>query len=176
VKSQPWIRIAAAFPSARDRNLDAPLSYGLDGKSRPADSDLRARVQKLGLPPGSVMAPTAPRMAYLTLRGVSVARALGFLGSPHDLSIVEVHPGAALALGGAPVESIRTFREDLAARDDLLRWLAAQGLEGIGWEVVTTDHSVAACAAAWAAWLWRRGESNWIVPADPPHHPFDFAC
>jgi len=38
------------------------------------------------------------------------------------------------------------------------------------------DHTVAACAAALAAWDWSRGKGRWVHPADPPAHPYDFAC
>ena len=54
--------------------LDAPLSYNPGGGDRPADKDLRSRLMNAGLAPGSVMAPTMTRMAYLTLRGMAVAR------------------------------------------------------------------------------------------------------
>lgn len=47
--------------------LDAPLSYNRGGGDRPADKELRGRLVKAGLPPGSVMAPTMTRMACLTL-------------------------------------------------------------------------------------------------------------
>ena len=53
--------------------LDAPLSYNDGGKDRPSDSELRSRIVAAGLRSGSVMTPTMTRMAYLTLRGISVA-------------------------------------------------------------------------------------------------------
>ena len=54
--------------------LDAPLSYNDGGGDRPADRLLRARAVAAGLLPGSIMPPTLTRMAYLTLRGITVAR------------------------------------------------------------------------------------------------------
>ena len=156
--------------------LDAPLSYGALGGQRRSDAELRERVVKAGLAPGSVMAPTAPRMAYLTLRGLSVARGLQYLGGPGQLRVVETHPGAALALGGAPIDAIRGFRESLNDRERLLRFLTDRGLRSIKRDLIHTDHSVAACAAAWATWRWMKGESAWLYPAEPPNHPFDFAC
>jgi predicted nuclease with RNAse H fold len=156
--------------------LDAPLSYGITGGQRESDAALRARTIEAGLPPGSVMAPTAPRMVYLTLRGLAVARGSQLLGGPGEVRVVETHPGAAMALAGAPIDAVRGFRENLENRRHLLQWLTDQGLRGIGRHLVTSDHSVAACAAAWATWRWSRGESTWLYPAEPPHHPFDFAC
>ena len=47
------------------------------------------------------------------------------------LRSVEVHPGACLALRGAPVAQIRRMRTDELARRELLRWLEGQGLLGI---------------------------------------------
>lgn len=156
--------------------LDAPLSYGSKGGQRESDAALRAKAIQAGLLPGSIMAPTAPRMAYLTLRGLAVARGMQLLPGPGRLRVVETHPGAALALGGAPVDAVRGFRDSQADRDRLVRWLGDQGLRGVECEFVTTDHSLAACAAAWATWRWNRGQANWVFRADPPHHPFDFAC
>lgn len=156
--------------------LDAPLSYGSKGGQRESDAALRAKVVEAGLPPGSVMPPTAPRMVYLTLRGLAVARGLQLLGGPGQIRVVETHPGAAMALGGAPIDAVRAFRDSQEDRDRLVRWLMNQGLRGIECEFVTTDHSIAACAAAWATWRWNQGQPNWVFRAAVPHHPFDFAC
>lgn len=73
--------------------IDAPLSYNPGGGDRPCDSDLRRRCIEAGMHPGSVMAPTMTRMAYLTLRGISVARSLESIPKAPP-RIVEVHPGA----------------------------------------------------------------------------------
>lgn len=156
--------------------LDAPLSYGSKGGQRKSDAALRSRAVEAGLPPGSVMAPTAPRMAYLTLRGFAVARGLQLLGGRGQLRMVETHPGAALALGGAPVDAVRGFRDSEEDRDRLVHWLREQGLRGLECEFIRTDHSLAACAAAWATWRWNQGQPSWVFRAEAPHHPFDFAC
>lgn len=141
--------------------LDAPLSYGSGGGQRESDAALRVKVVEAGLLPGSVMAPTAPRMAYLTLRGLAVVRGLHLLGGPGELRVVETHPGAAMALGGAPIDAVRGFRDDIDDRERLLQWLTDKGLRGIlSKKALYTDHSVAACAAAWAAWRWLRKEST----------------
>ena len=54
--------------------LDARLSYNIGGGDRPGDAALRAAIIAAGLRPGTVMAPTFSRMAYLTLRGITVSR------------------------------------------------------------------------------------------------------
>lgn len=154
--------------------LDAPLSYSPAGGSRESDARLRKRIVQEGLPPGSVMAPSAPRMGFLTLRGVAVSRMLGQY-RPHA-RIVEVHPGAALVLHGAPVASVREMKAERRARRELLEWLEGQGLEGLSGKSDLDDHAVAACAAAFAAWKWQQGASKWRYAADPPCHPYDFAC
>lgn len=155
--------------------LDAPLSYNPGGGDRPGDAALRERITAAGLHPGSVMTPTMTRMAYLTLRGITVTRLLSSLSEPHP-RMVEVHPGAALALRGANVPDVRSFKVDPGALQRLLGWLFRQGINLSGVQKEAGDHHVAACAAALAAWKWDKGESAWRHPADPPHHPFDLAC
>ena len=124
--------------------------------------------------PGSVMAPTLTKMAYLTLRGMAVSR---FLEShPSKISIVEVHPTGSMALRGAPVDSIKEMKKSSGAKQTLLQWLENQGLKGIDLSGSGSDHYVAACAAALAAWKWHLGESVWIYKAELPFHPYDFVC
>lgn len=154
--------------------IDAPLSYGDRGGDRPGDKALRAAIQGAGLSGGSVMAPTSPRMAYLTLRGVGLSRALLFAGG--DLRVVEVHPGAALVLGGAAVAEVRRVKADAGSRAAVVGWLGSVGVEQLPAEIAATDHEVMAAAAAWAAWRWATGRPSWSWPASPPCHPFDFAC
>lgn len=154
--------------------LDAPLSYNPGGGDRLSDRDLRQAVMKAGLHPGSVMTPTMTKMAYLTLRGMGIARLVAAVGSA-GFSVVEVHPGGAMALGGADVEAVKAMKTDGAARQGLLAWLAGEGLQGVK-RANVSDHYVAACACALAAWKWSRGRSVWYWPACTPHHPYDFAC
>lgn len=155
--------------------IDAPLSYNPGGGDRPADRELRERVVQAGLAPGSVMAPTMTRMAFLTLRGIALARALQLL--PGRIAVVEVHPWAALALRAAPAKLLRELRRTPAARQRALKWLGRRGLRGAPPSlVIRSPHALAACAAAWAAWKWSRKEAAWLAPACPPWHPFDFAC
>ncbi|WP_019591757.1 DUF429 domain-containing protein [Thioalkalivibrio sp. ALE20] len=161
-------------PAAAVVGLDAPLSYSPTGGSRTSDQSLRRLAVECGLPAGTVMAPSAPRMSYLTLRGVAVSRMLA--SERPDARVAEVHPTVAMALGGASVESLKAMKHAADARRELLAWLDRQGLNGVLDLADASDHSVAACAAAWAAWQWSRGRSSWIHPAEPPEHPYDFAC
>lgn len=153
--------------------MDAPLSYAPRGGLREADAELQERAVAAGLRPGAVMPPTMTRMAYLTLRGLAVSRLLERL--PASIRIVEVHPGACMALRGAPVVSVRRLKRQRRDRHTLLHWLRTQGLREIPPEAAHWDHSVAACAAALAAWQWSRGNPVWCHPAEPPHHPYDYA-
>lgn len=156
--------------------IDAPLSYNISGGDRPSDSFLRKIITEVGLHHGSIMVPTMTRMVYLTLRGISLARLLQSIQTGFPLSLVEVHPGAAMALRDAPIEVVRGFKHDLQARIVLLKWLDQQGLRNIDTNKNPSDHYVAACAAALAAWKWRSKEPKWLHEAKPPFHPFDFAC
>ncbi|WP_017942529.1 MULTISPECIES: DUF429 domain-containing protein [unclassified Thioalkalivibrio] len=162
------------IPAGAIVGLDAPLSYWPTGGSRTSDQSLRRVAVEHGLPAGTVMAPSAPRMAYLTLRGVAVSRMLG--SERPDARLVEVHPTVAMVLRGASVATLKAMKHEPEARRELLAWLEGQGLHGVCDLDQASDHSVAACAAALAAWQWRQGKPAWIHPAEPPLHPFDFAC
>jgi len=155
--------------------IDAPLSYNEGGGDRPADRDLRRRIVASGLASGSVMPPTLTRMAYLTLRGVCVARTLG-MSLPVPPAIVEVHPGAAMVLRGAPSDAVRSMKTSAPGRRRLLRWLEEEGLHGVAVDRDSSDHYVAACAAALSAWKWHTGNPAWIQRAELPHHPFDYVA
>lgn len=153
--------------------LDAPLSYEPGGGLRLRDRSLRERIVASGMRHGSVMPPTFNRMAYLTLRGLGVSRLLATL-DPVRVQVLEVHPGAAFCLRGAPLESVRSFKKRAEHRPPLLDWLATQGVRSLP-DADPSDHFVAACGAALAAWDWSRGRSVWLAPPEPPFHPFPFA-
>jgi predicted nuclease with RNAse H fold len=155
--------------------IDAPLSYNSNGGDRPSDSELRRLVHVQGGRVG-IMPPTMIRMVYLTLRGLQLTRLLESLKPHYNLGLVEVHPGACLSLRGADVNDVRKFKTEPLARGRLLDWLEAKGLKGICRAETVTDHYVAACGAALAAWQWGLGKSVWCFPANPPHHPYDFVC
>ena len=155
--------------------IDAPLSYNPGGGDRKSDKDLRKHIIAKGMPSGSVMPPTLNKMAYLTLRGISVCR---FLESHPNkkINILEVHPSGAMALRGAPIKSIRKMKSSTRAKQTLLHWLENQGFNGINLSGSVSDHYVAACAAALAAWKWHLGESVWVFKSEMPFHPYDFVC
>jgi len=155
--------------------LDAPLSYQPGGGDRPADKELRKRIVEAGMRPGSVMAPTATKMAYLTLRGISVARLLNTI-QPNAPKIVEVHPGGTLALRGVDIAALKDMKGTVAARMRLLNWLEVKGLAGVSRIAAPGPDIVPACAAAFAAWKWSVGSVIWLRPACPPFHPYDLAC
>lgn len=156
--------------------LDAPLSYQPGGGDRARDAELRHAIIAVGMHPGSVMAPTATRMVYLTLRGVVVAAHLRGLNARHSVDVVEVHPGATMDLRGAPLNSVTTYKDSAASRTELLRWLGSAGLANLVAPDECSSHFVSACAAALGAWNWRQGLSAWIVSAEKPWHPYDFSC
>jgi predicted nuclease with RNAse H fold len=155
--------------------IDAPLSYNANGGDRPSDRELRHLILDRGARVG-IMPPTMIRMVYLTLRGVVLTRLFESQSPEHKLEIVEVHPGASMILRGADMEQVRTFKFEPSARQNLLNWLETKGLQGISSVVDPSDHYVAACAAALAAWQWAIGKSIWRSAKAPPHHPYDFAC
>jgi predicted nuclease with RNAse H fold len=154
--------------------IDAPLSYNVGGGDRASDADLRKKIISSGLRSGSVMSPTMNRMVYLTLRGISIARLL--IAIDEKIKIVEVHPGATMALRGAAINAVVAFKNNKKSRWDLLAWLEKQGLKKAANIKDPTDHYVAACASALAAWKWYQNESVWLHPAEQPLHPFDYAC
>jgi predicted nuclease with RNAse H fold len=155
--------------------IDAPLSYNLSGGDRPSDKELRRIVKEKGGSAG-IMPPTMMRMVYLTLRGVTLTRLFESFKSEYQIQIVEIHPGACMILHGADVKVVKAFKKDVDARKQLLHWLESKGIKGISDGELHADHYVAACAAAFGAWQWKLGKSTWKFAANPPHHPYDFAC
>lgn len=150
--------------------IDAPLSYQPGGGDRPADRALRQRIVKAGMRSGSIMTPTMTRMVYLTLRGVSISRGL------QNAHIVEVHPGAAIGLRASDLDSVLTYKSDIASRYELRSFLESEGITGIPEEALQSSHSFDACLAAYAAWKWQQGKSAFLYQAEPPFHPFDMSC
>ena len=135
--------------------LDAPLSYEPGGGMRDGDSELQKKLIAKGMAPGSVMAPTMTRMCYLTLRGMTVARMLTALEGQHPVSVVEVHPGAAFVLGGAPAHLVKQMKGDPHARYTLHQWLQDQKVHSLSSETYLNEHLLAAAACALAAWRWK---------------------
>ena len=156
--------------------LDAPLSYQPGGGLRQRDRLLRELIVARGMRHGAVMPPTFNRMAYLTLRGLGVARLLSAL-DPVRVQTIEVHPGASFCLRGAPLASVLAFKKKKQPehRETLLGWLSSQGIRALP-SSEASSHFVAATGAAFAAWEWSRGKSVWFAAPEPPFHPFPFAC
>ncbi len=165
---------AVAKAGSATIGIDAPLSYNPGGGDRPSDAELRRRVREKGRV--GIMPPTLIRMVYLTLRGIALTRMLESLKPKADLRIVEVHPGAAMLLRGAPPADVAAFKGNASARLRLLDWLQAMELRDLSRPELPSDHFVAACAASLAAWQWAIGTPAWCAPAQPPTHPYDFAC
>ena len=159
-------RIAAWAPDVVVA-LDAPLSYQPGGGDRAADRALRQRIRAFGTTV-SVMTPTMTRMAYLTLRGLAVARLITTLRP--QARIVETHPAAHLLLAGAPPHDVVALKSDAAARSRLVQWMSERGMGSV--PEVDGDHEVAAIAAARAAWAWAQGNAHWETPGDGVLHPF----
>jgi hypothetical protein len=118
------------------------------------------------------------RMAYLTLRGVSLTRLLLHPGAALHVSpeIVEVYPAGSLLLRGAPDDAVRDMRSSPAARSRLLAFLREHTGADLPDDLAESDHAIAAGAGALAALDVARGRAAWRFPADPPHHPFAFIC
>jgi predicted nuclease with RNAse H fold len=147
--------------------LDAPLSYNPGGGDRPADRALRAALTDAGGRSSSVMPPTMTRMAYLTLRGMTIARLLEDELGLDRSRVAEVHPASALVLRGAAPEDVAAIKESKAARRRIAEWM------GLPEAVAGSDHLVAAAAAALAVVGWQSGAPAFRHPADRPHHPYD---
>ena len=129
--------------------LDAPLSSGKGLRLRDINLRDHLRVVCPGLE-RMVMPPTAPRMVYLSLRGIRVAHLLERYGGP-GVQVVETHPGAAMAFRGVPLAALRHKRNDEGAHP-LRGWLAASSFGGAVASLVKSDHDIDACAAALAVW------------------------
>jgi len=152
--------------------LDAPLSYNPGGGDRPAERSLRTALTEAGGTSSSVMPPTMTRMAYLTLRGISLARLLEHTLGLGPSRIVEVHPTSALVLGGAEADDVDALKIERAARRRIVTWLNQEGgLRGLPDGIADSDHLVAAASVAMAMLRWRRGSPAFEHPADPPIHP-----
>lgn len=149
--------------------LDAPLSYEPGGGDRSRDAALRAALRPYGMT-SSVMSPTMTRMSYLTLRGVSVARLMG-AGAP-KARVCEVHPGAACVLRGLDPTVAKGWKRGREARIHTLGWLE-QWVKALPHDrLAASDHLTAATGAAVAAWSWAHAKPAFIVPPEPPWHPF----
>ncbi|MCA1032873.1 DUF429 domain-containing protein [Bacillus timonensis] len=160
--------------------IDAPLSYNDGGGDREGDRDLRRFIVSLGMKSGSIMPPTFNRMVYLTLRGIKLSREIENLNTPNSISIAEVHPGAVIGsrLQKEDIEFALIYKQQREARRFIRNWFTDQRLIEIPVEIEEESHSIDACAAALGAWHWKDPsyKPKWILPALPPHHPYDYCC
>ncbi len=160
--------------------IDAPLSYQDGGGDRTSDKELRKYIVSLGMKSGSIMPPTFNRMIYLTLRGIKLTREIGALHTTFPVSIVEVHPGAAMGsrVSEKELEYVLTYKQNLTARIYLKNWFEQQKVLKLPNGVENESHTIDSCAAALAAWHWADEtlEPKWINSAQPPLHPFDYCC
>jgi uncharacterized protein len=160
--------------------LDAPLSYQDGGGDRQADKRLRSYITRLGMNSASIMSPTMNRMAYLTLRGISLTRSVESLRTKNPVKMVEVHPGAVMGTR-ITQELFPYLLQYKKEKESLLRifeFLQTTDLNTLPEEVKETTHAIDSCAAALGAWYWGDPylEPNWCWKAEPPHHPYDFCC
>jgi predicted nuclease with RNAse H fold len=156
--------------------IDAPLSYGDTGGQRVSDQELRHLLIEKGMPSGTVMAPTAPRMVYLTLRGIRLAIGIASIHYPNSITVIEVHPAGVFALRGVNPTDIRTRNSDPGTFNRFLDWLGNQGLTDLPRDMVVSAHFLDSCACALAVWKWKHQMAVWDFPAQPPLHPFRFVC
>ncbi|TDL75777.1 DUF429 domain-containing protein [Rhodococcus qingshengii] len=160
--------------------MDAPLSYEDGGGDRQGDKLLRQFIISLGMKSGSIMPPTLNRMVYLTLRGIKLTREIENMKTFNPISIVEVHPGAAIG-SRLPQEDfpyVLKYKQDLSSRCFIRNWLGEQQLTQLPKSIVEESHIIDACAAALSAWHWRDPlfKPKWLLPANPPLHPYDYCC
>ncbi|WP_454190305.1 DUF429 domain-containing protein [Paenibacillus sp. Marseille-Q7038] len=134
--------------------IDAPLSYQFGGGDRLSDKSLRKLITEIGMRPGSIMAPTSPKMSYLTLRGINVSRGLYNIPNVNKIQIVEVHPGATIGLHyGQPIvpQEVLDYKDhnNILSRNVILAWLMSNMfLNGINNKIntdVISSHEVDAC-------------------------------
>jgi uncharacterized protein len=160
--------------------IDAPLSYEDGGGDRLGDKQLRQFIIYLGMKSGSIMPPTFNRMVYLTLRGIKLTREIVNLNTQNPVSIVEVHPGAVIGsrLLSGDLEYVLTYKQNQIARAFLRDWMRDQALMGLPEFIEEESHMIDSCAAALGAWHWKDPAfgPKWLLPANPPLHPYDYCC
>ncbi|MDF2791751.1 MAG: hypothetical protein K0S80_4853 [Neobacillus sp.] len=160
--------------------MDAPLSYEDGGGDRHGDKQLRQFIVSLGMKPGSIMPPTFNRMVYLTLRGIKLTREIENLLSKNPISIVEVHPGAVIGsrISQKDLGHVLSYKQEITSRIFIKKWLGEQQLIELPAFIEEESHTIDACAAALGAWHWKDPlfATKWLLPANPPLHPYDYCC
>ncbi|WP_421384960.1 DUF429 domain-containing protein [Bacillus salacetis] len=160
--------------------IDSPLSYQDGGGDRKSDENLRSYISKLGMKPSSIMSPTMNRMAYLTLRGISLTRSIESMKTIKPVKIVEVHPGAVMGarIPNDLLPDLLRYKKEKDSLMAIYHFLQSTDLNTLPEEVKETTHAIDSCAAALGAWYWGDPylEPEWCWKADPPFHPYDFCC
>lgn len=160
--------------------MDAPLSYEDGGGDRLGDKQLRQFIVSRGMKSGSIMPPTFNRMVYLTLRGIKLSREIENLTSNNPISIVEVHPGAVIGsrIPHKDLAYVLMYKQEMSSRSFIKNWLEGQLLTQLPPFIDEESHLIDACAAALGAWHWKDPlfEPKWLLPANPPLHPYDYCC
>ncbi|MFP7300205.1 DUF429 domain-containing protein [Neobacillus niacini] len=160
--------------------IDAPLSYEDGGGDRLGDKQLRQYIVSLGMKSGSIMTPTFSRMVYLTLRGIKLTREIENLTSQNPISLVEVHPGAVIGsrISQEDLEYVLKYKQEFPARSFIKNWLEDHHLANLPSFIDEESHMIDACAAALGAWHWKDPcfKPKWLLPANPPLHPYDYCC
>ena len=153
--------------------LDAPLSYEPGGGLRASDTALRRELAARGFERHYVLPPTMTRMIYLTARGMTVAR---MCADFDDVRLFETHPIAALLFRGISEDAIGDVKESDEVRRQIVGQLDDIDPENHLDELVVSDHTLSAIAAAVAARDAAGDQAAWRYPADPPQHPFPLVC
>jgi uncharacterized protein len=160
--------------------IDAPLSYQDGGGDRLQDKSIRDFIKGHGMSGSSIMPPTLTKMVYLTLRGIGITRQINSINTPHDIKIVEVHPGAAIGtrIGSSGLPHVLQYKKDRHARLEIFTWFEKIGLKNLPEEIIESTHMMDATAAALAAWHWAdpTKQPTWQWKTISSQHPFEFCC
>ncbi|AJD92777.1 hypothetical protein JMA_34600 [Jeotgalibacillus malaysiensis] len=156
--------------------IDAPLSYQDGGGDRPHDKALRHIMKVGGLNGSSIMTPTMTRMVYITLRGIQLTRMLSELSEA--ITILEVHPGAAIGLRMKDPAPALSYKKDSSMRAEIFFWLQRQGMNGLTEKNAATTHSIDSCGAALAAWHYTASDKQpvWSYEQTSAAHPYVMCC
>jgi uncharacterized protein len=91
-----------------------------------------------------------------------------------------VHPGAVIGSRITPIdlEYVLRYKQEFDSRSFLKIWLGEQQLTQLPSYIDEESHMIDACAAALGAWHWRDPlfKPKWLLPANPPLHPYDYCC
>ena len=160
--------------------IDAPLSYQDGGGDRTQDKSIREFIKGYGMSGSSIMPPTLTKMVYLTLRGIGITRRINNINTSHKISIVEVHPGAAIGtrMSSSGLAHVLQYKKDRQSRVAIFTWFEKIGLKNLPEETIESTHMMDASAAALAAWHWADStkQPTWHWKTTSSQHPYEFCC